>query len=148
MTLSNSSTWQCFSKSKPETAFKVKFHSDSSQVKHYQAHWITESDLAMFFHFKNWDSIQSRILLRFNQSQTLIKKEKKISCVHSKCTLAKILSILSVELLRYGIISLISSKMLSTSLIQLHNPPKIKFCAFYKVFHKIFKKLLDIKKMS
>jgi hypothetical protein len=28
--------WQCFSNSKPETAFKVKFLSDSSQFKHCQ----------------------------------------------------------------------------------------------------------------
>ena len=100
-------------------------------------HWEWPEHLAMFFHFNTWDSIQSRIPLRFNQSQTLKKKRKKISCARSKCTLAKILSILSVELLRYGIISFISSKMLSTNLIQLHNPPEIKFCAFYKVCHKI-----------
>ena len=102
-------------------------------------HWEWPEHLAMFFHFNPWDSIQSRIPLRFNQSQTLKKKKEKISCARSECTLAKILSILSVELLRYGIISFISSKM-------LHYPPEIKFCAFYKVSNKFFLKLLHIKK--
>ena len=138
MTLSDSWTWQCFSKSKPETAFKVKFHSDSSQVKHYQAHWITESGQNTWQCF-SISTPETAFKVEFLSDSTKVKhwkkKEKKISCAHSKCTLAKILSILSVELLRYGIISFISSKMLSNNLIQLHNPPAIKFCAFYKVCH-------------
>ena len=36
--------------------------------------------------------------------------------------------------------------MLPTNLIQLDNPPEIKFCAFYKVCHKTLKKLLNIEK--
>ena len=114
--------------------------------------------LAMFFQFKTWDSMQTRIPLRFKPSQTLKKKEKKNSSHSVECsrgnqhqhtgTLAKILSIRSGKLLRYWVISFISSKMLPTNLIQLDNPPEIKFCAFYKVCHKKFKKILNIKKIS
>ena len=37
--------------------------------------------------------------------------------------------------------------MLPTNLIQLDNPPSIKFYAFYKVCHKKLKKLYNIKKV-
>ena len=113
--------------------------------------------LAMFFQFKTWDSMQTRIPLRFKPSQTLKRKREKIQSraleatstnTSTKCTLAKIISVQSGELLRYWVISFISSKMLPTNLIQLDNPPEIKFYAFCKVCHKKFKKILNIKKVS
>ena len=90
----------------------------------------------------------------FSQQNLSSGKERKGSVECSRgnqhqhqCTLAKILSIESGELLKYWVISFISSKMLPTNLIQLDNPPEIKFCAFYTVCHKKFKRLLNIKKL-
>ena len=89
----------------------------------------------------------------FNETSQVTKILSSVECSRGnqhqhQCTLAKILSIESGELLKYWVISFISSKMLPTNLIQLDNPPEIKFCAFYKVCHKKFKKILNIKKVS
>ena len=89
----------------------------------------------------------------FNETSQVTKILSSVECSRGnqhqhQCTLAKILSIESGELLKYWVISFISSKMLPTNLIQLDNPPEIKFCAFYTVCHKKFKRLLNIKKVS
>ena len=89
----------------------------------------------------------------FNETSQVTKILSSVECSRGnqhqhQCTLAKILSIESGKLLKYWVISFISSKMLPTNLIQLDNPPEIKFCAFYTVCHKKFKRLLNIKKVS
>ena len=106
-----------------------------------------------------YSSVSSDLSASFKQS----RKKKRLLRVSEKlvknwrnagkCALELVcayplLSIRSGELLRYWVISFISSKMLPSNLIQLDNPPEIKFCAFYKVCHKKFKKILIIKKVS
>ena len=100
---------------------------------------------------------QNSSQIQAKSKKSLKRKREKIqlraleatsTSTSTKCTLAKIISVQSGELLRCWVISLISSKMLPTNLIQLDNPPEIKFCAFYKVCHKKFKKLLNIKNFS
>ena len=89
----------------------------------------------------------------FNETSQVTKILSSVECSRGnqhqhQCTLAKILSIESGELLKYWVISFISSKMLPTNLIQLDNPPEINFCVLYTVCHKKFKRLLNIKKVS
>ena len=99
--------------------------------------------LAMFFQFKTWDSMQTRIPLRFKPSQTLKRKREKIQLSALEATSTStsahwLKSIQSGELLRYWVISFISSNLLPTNLIQLDNPTELKFYAFCKVCHKKF----------
>ena len=110
-----------------------------------------------FFEKKRLYTVTPYVTVRFSTQplkwQTEILRKKSVECSRGNQhqhtgTLAKILSIRSGKLLRYWVISFISSKMLPTNLIQLDNPPEINFCSLYTVCHKKFKRLLNIKKVS